>query len=298
MAMALNNLARAEGHAKIAMYTMIIAAVTNIILDAILIFGLHMGIRGAAIATLTAYILGALYLIWFYLSGRSLLALNLRSIKFEYAILKEIMAIGVASFIRQTAMSLLVILVNRTLSRFGGNVPIAVFGVVMRIVMLVFTPIIGISQGLQPILGFNYGAGKKDKMQTALKLAALYASGVALLSTIVLAGFPKPFISMFSNDPELIASGEKALRLILLAFPTVGFQVIGSVLFQATGKAVQTLLLTLSRQVLFLIPLILFLPNYFGLTGIWISFPISDTLAAILTAYMVYAYRNMLTELK
>jgi putative MATE family efflux protein len=296
LAMALNNLVRAEGFAKVAMYTMIIAAVSNIILDAILIFGFKMGIRGAAIATLTAYILGAVFLIVFYLSGKSLLTLSFRIIRFNKSILYEILSIGISSFFRQTAMSILVIIINRKLGAYGGNVSIAVYGVVMRIVMLLFTPIIGISQGLQPVIGYNYGAGNMNKMKTSLKLAMLYSTVLTIISTIVLSLFPQPFIRMFSNDPALIQGGKDALRYILLAFPTVGFQVMGTVLFQATGKAFQTLFLTLSRQILFLIPLILILPEYFHLTGIWISFPVADILAASLTLFMLNRYQHQFRQ--
>lgn len=292
MAMALNNLVRAEGFAKVAMLTMIIAAVSNIILDAILIFGLNMGIRGAAIATLIAYILGAFFLIAFYLSGRSLLSISFRTLRFDKEIVREILSIGISSFIRQTAMSLLVIIINNKLGAYGGNIAIAIYGVVMRIVMLLFTPIIGISQGLQPVIGYNYGAGNMIRLKASLKLAMIYSTALALISTLILTLFPQPFLRLFADDPALIDGGKEALRYVLLAFPTLGFQVMGTVLFQATGKAFQTLFLTLSRQILFLIPLIIILPEFFDLTGIWISFPVADILAASLTFFMLQRYQH------
>lgn len=295
LAMALNNLVRAEGHARVAMYTMVIAAVSNIILDAVLIFGLKMGIRGAAIATLVSYILGAAFLLAFYQLKKSQLSISLRIIKFEKDILYEVLSIGISSFVRQAAMSMLVIIINRKLGYYGDNIAIAIYGVVMRIVFMLFTPIIGISQGLQPVIGFNYGARNVEKMKESLKLAIIYATGFAIFSTIILTVFPQIFLKMFSNDTELINGGKEALRIMLLAYPTIGFQVMGTVLFQATGKPFQTLFLTLSRQVLFLIPLILILPNYFQLTGIWVSFPVADVLAALFTLYMVHKYRHILS---
>ena len=293
LAMALNNLARAEGHARVAMTTMIVASVVNVILDAILIFSFKMGIRGAAVATLTAYISAALFLIVFFRSGKSILKLRIADIGFERSIMKEILSIGVASFIRQTASSLLIILLNRRLGQLGGDISIAVYGVLMRLLMLVFTPIMGIAQGLQPVAGFNYGARNFPNMKKSVKLAMIASTAVAVSGTLVLLLIPVPLLRLFSNDPELIAQGRNALRLVIMAFPLIGFQVMGTTLFQATGKAFQNLLLTLSRQVLFLIPLILIMPRFFHLSGLWVSFPIADILASALTLFMLIQSRHL-----
>ena len=295
LSMALNNIVRAEGHAKVAMYSMVIPAVTNIILDAVFIFGFDMGISGAALATLISYIIGSVVLISFFFTGKSVLTVYFK-LDFDRKILYEIFTIGVSSFIRQTAMSLLVIIINNKLALYGGNIAIAVYGVVMKLVMLIFTPILGIAQGLQPIVGFNYGAGNMAKMKKSLKLAVIYATVLALAGTLVIMIFPSVFIRLFSDDPELIEQTKTALRFLLITFPTVGFQIVGTTLFQATGKASQTLLLSMSRQILFLIPLMLFLPDYFALTGVWVSFPIADSLAALLTLYMVLKYKKLYNE--
>lgn len=287
LAMALNNLARAEGKAKIAMTTMMISAVMNILLDAILIFGLDMGIRGAAIATLIAYISSALFLLVYFLSGKSLLRLRLSEIRFNFLIQKEIFAIGISAFVRQTATSLLVILLNNTLGKYGGDLAIAVYGVLMRLLMLIFTPILGIAQGLQPIAGYNYGAKNYEKTRESVKLAMLVSTIIGVTGSFIFFVFPEKFLGIFSADLELIRHGTPALRLMIIAFPTVGFQVMGATLFQATGKAVQNFVLTLSRQILFLIPLVFILPQFFQETGIWISFPIADTFSAILTLLML-----------
>jgi len=291
LSMALNNIARAEGKAKIAMTTMIISAVVNILLDAVFIFGFNMGIKGAALATLIAYISAAVFLIAFFQSGKSVLPLRIRNIVFDLSVLKEIVVIGIASFIRQTAMSFLIILLNRRLGQLGGDIAIALFGVVMRLIMFIFTPIMGIARGLQPVAGFNYGAQRFDMMKKSVIIATVASTSIAVSGTLLLTFFPATFLSIFSDDQELINQGRIALRYIILAFPLVGFQVMGSTLFQATGKAVQTLVLALARQLLLLIPLILILPQFFHLTGLWIAFPIADTLGFFLAVFMVYRFR-------
>jgi putative MATE family efflux protein len=292
LSMALNNLVRAEGHAQAAMLTMVIPAVVNIILDAVFIFGFNTGVKGAAFATIISQVIGTILLITFYLSERSELKIQFNKPELDLNIFKEIFLIGISVFIQHTAMSLLVVLINRKLGEYGGNIYIAVYGVVIKLVMLLFTPIIGIAQGLQPIVGFNYGSGNLTKMKKSLKLATIYSTIFALLGTAVVLLFPAIIIRIFSDDPELISKSKYALKFLLLAFPTVGFQVMGTTLFQATGKAYQTFLLSISRQILFLIPLIMLLPNFFQLTGVWISFPIADIMAAMLTFLMIIKYKH------
>jgi len=293
LAMALNNMARAEGKAKVAMTTMILSAVINMILDAVFIFGFNMGIKGAALATLIAYISAAFFLVIFFQSGKSVLHLRLKEISFDLTILREVLAVGVASFIRQTAMSLLVIIFNRKLGILGGDIAIAVFGVVMRLLMFIFTPIMGIAQGLQPVAGFNYGAKRFDMMKKSVVLATMASTIIAISGTLLIILFPEVCLRLFSHDTELINQGRIALRYIILAFPLVGFQVMGATLFQATGKALQNLILTLARQLLLLIPLVLILPHFFQLKGLWLAFPIADTLGFFLAVAMVYRFRYL-----
>lgn len=293
LAMALNNMARAEGRAKIAMTTMLVSAGVNIVLDAVFILLLDMGIKGAAIATLIAQVSAALFLIIFFRSGKSTLKLSIRLIRLDPDVLKEVLAIGIASFIRQAAMSVLIIILNRKLGQLGGDMAIAVYGVVMRLIMFVFTPLIGVSQGLQPIAGYNFGARRFDYMKRSIVLAAAANTVIAVIGTFLLTVFPDAFLGLFSDDPELLRQGRTALRYVIFAFPLVGFQVVGATLFQATGKALQNLLLTLSRQILLLIPLVLILPRFFGLNGIWIAFPVSDILSFLMAVFLVYHSRHL-----
>jgi len=297
LAMALNNLVRAEGKAKIAMTTMILSALVNIGLDALLIFGFKMGIRGAAIATLIAYNIAALFLLGYFLTGKSTLQLHIRDIRFDRSIQKEIFAIGISPFVRMTAMSLLIIILNNTLGKYGGDLAIGVYGVIMRMIMFIFTPIMGISQGLQPIAGFHYGAKDYQKTKESVKLAMIGSTIIAIAGTLLLILFPRTLIGIFSKDQELTKYGEEALKYIVLAFPTVGFQIMGTTLFQAMGKATQTFILTLSRQFIFLIPMVIILPHFFHLTGVWISFPIADILSALLTFWMLNNLRNRLSAM-
>ncbi|MBN1364985.1 MAG: MATE family efflux transporter [Syntrophaceae bacterium] len=296
LAMSLNNLIRAEGKAKTAMTTMILSAVVNIIMDAVFIIGLKMGIKGAAIATIIAYFTSAVFLVSVYLRGRSLLQLRMREIRFDRYIQKEILAIGVSAFTRQAAMSILIILLNNTLGKYGGDMAIAVYGVVMRLVMLIFTPVMGIAQGLQPIAGYNYGARDYNNTKKSVKIAMVASTIISFAGTLLLMLFPKTFLGVFSNDNHLLSTGESALRYIVLAFPTVGFHVIGTTLFQAMGKATQTFILTVSRQFLFLIPLVFILSHFFQLTGVWISFPIADVLSVILTLFMLIQLQNQFKQ--
>ncbi len=287
LAMALNNLIRAEGQAKVAMFTMVISAVLNVILDAILIFGYDMGLTGAAIATVIAYFSGVLFQGLFYLFGKSEIKVKFFNIKFEWAIQKEIISIGISAFVRQSAMSLLVIILNNSLARYGGDLYIAIYGVVMRLIMLFFTPLIGFGQGLQPILGYNYGAKRFDKAKESVRIALIAATATSTIGAAIMILFPETLLSIFSDDPNLVIHGKRALRMIVLAFPLIGFQIMGSIIFQAIGKAVQTFIITLSRQFLILIPLVYILPSYLGLDGIFLAFPSADILSVLLTFFML-----------
>jgi len=283
-----NNIIRSEGKAKVAMGTMIISAVINIILDPIFIFGFKMGVRGAAIATVIAQLISVIYIIFFFLSGKSILKFKLINLKLNFPILKEVFAIGASAFARQSAQSFLIIVLNNSLGLYGGDVSIAVFGVISKLIRFIIMPIFGIAQGLQPIAGFNYGAKKYQKAWKALKLALICGVSISTLGSLLVISIPKTLMMIFTKDTILINQGVHSLKLFIIAFPLVGFQVVGATVFQAFGKAIPALFLSLSRQILFLIPLILILPRFFHLDGIWFAFPVSDVLATIVTLMMLY----------
>lgn len=278
-----NNLVRSEGQAIVAMVTMLSGTFLNIILDPIFIFGLEMGMRGAAIATVISQFASFCFLVLYFLSGRSSLKIRWKHFRLKTVYIKEIMIIGFPSFVRQSGSSILMILINNSLARYGGDIYIAVFGVINRFFMILFMSVFGVVQGVQPIIGYNFGAGKIDRIKQGMKLAILTTTIISTLFFIVLMSFPTQMISIFNNDAELVAVGSHAIRIIMLAMPIVGYQIITSAFFQAVGKAKPALILGLSRQFLFLIPLVLIFPIFFGVNGIWLSFPIADFLSTTIT---------------
>lgn len=281
--MSTNNLLRSEGHARIAMFTMIIGAVSNIILDAVFIFGLKMGIRGAAWATVVSKIISVIYVLIYIWHGKSNLKIELKYLRIKLKLLKEVFAIGTASFIRSVAGSMVFALFNNALGTHGGDLAIAAYGIVQRFLRLIIMPLFGIGQGLQPIVGYNYGAKRFENVLKANRLAIIWATALAIFGWISVQLFASPLISIFTADRELIAAGAHAARMMLFMLPVVGFHLVGTVVFMALGKALPSIILSMSREILFLIPLILILPNFAGVDGVWITMPISDTLAALLT---------------
>jgi len=293
-----NNLIRAEGAAKNAMTVMIVGAVVNIILDPIFIFGFNMGIKGAAYATIIAQFSAFLYIILYYILGRSSLKIRMVHFRMKWRIVKEMISLGFASFIRQVSMSILIIVVNNSLRVYGGDITIAVFSVINRVVMFVTMPLFGIVAGAQPMIGFNYGANNMGRVKESLKTSVLSTVAIGAVSFIAFMVIPSKIINLFSTDAELINMGIFPLRMLMLLFPFIGFQVIGSGFFQSIGKARPSIVLSLSRQVLFLIPLVLLLPLLLGINGIWIAFPIADLLAIIVTGILVYRELRKINKLQ
>ncbi|MFC1953111.1 MATE family efflux transporter [Chloroflexota bacterium] len=282
-AMGISQLVRAEGNARVPMVSMMIGAGLNIALDVVLILVLDMGIRGAAIATILAQMVTSLYVIHYYLFRNSTLKIHLKNLIPEGRVLMEIFIIGLGAFFRTTGGSLAAIVINRSLGAYGGDLSIASYGIVMRLFMFLFMPIISVGQGLQPILGFSYGAGRHDRSLHAIKLAIIVTTIMSTFAFMVVYLLPAPIFLIFTKNESLVAAGSDSAKIIFLAAFLLGFQMIGSVVFQALGKAVPTFLTATARQVLFQLPLVFFLPKYLGVNGIWYSFPISDILSTLLT---------------
>lgn len=283
MGVGMNNVVRAEGNARIAMITMLISAVTNMVLDPVFIFGFGWGIAGAAWATVIAQGLVVAWLWNYILSGRSALKLKAVHLLPRKEIIGEILAVGSSEFARLTATSFIVTVVIHSMARFGSPMAVAAYGVISRVVSLSFMPIFGIAQGLQPILGYNYGAGHYGRAHKAIRLSVGAATVISTTAFFVLLFFSGPIFGVFTADPELRVLGARSLRLMTLGFAFIGFQIIGASIFQALGKAMPALFLSMSRQVLLFLPLILLLPRFFGLPGVWLSFPAADILSALLT---------------
>ena len=287
IAMAQSSLIRAEGNARVPMTGMIIGAVLNIILDAIFIILLDMGIRGAALGTLIASLVTVLYFMRYYLSGKSFLKIHTKSLVIEWGILGAILAIGIAAFANLSASSVTVVFINRALATLGGDVAISAYGLVNRIMMFAFMPGIVIAQGLQPILGFNYGAKRYDRVLKAIKIAVIAATTFSVIVFLAVYFAPEVFIRVFTTDGEVIAVGSYAVRRIFFLRYLIGFIIVGSTVFQAMGKAPQAFVTAIARPVLFLLPLVFILPNYWQLDGVWLAFPVTDVLTFILVLVLI-----------
>ena len=284
-AMSSNNLIRAEGNAKIAMATMLIGAILNMILDPIFIFIFKLGIKGAALATIISQFITFLYVLKYFYSGKSSLKIKLRHLKPRMHIIIEIFTVGFAAFARMVTGSIVAIIVNNSLRIFGGDIALIIVGILHRITMFLFMPLFGVVQGMQPIVGFNYGAKKLSRVKEAIKLSLLTITIIATSGWLIAELFPFAIIGVFTRDAEVIEKGSTIIRIVLSVIPLIGIQIVGATLFQSLGKAIPSLILSLLRQVLLFIPLVIILPRVLGLEllGIWIAYPAADILSVILT---------------
>ncbi len=292
-----NNIIRASGHAKLAMLTMIIGALINIILDPIFIFYLNMGVRGAAYATFLSWFAGSVYVTYYYIKLNSISArMSLSDLLPRKNIIKEVFSVGASSFARQASVSVMTIIANASLAVYGTSLAIAAFGIISRILMMAMMPIFGIVQGMQPIVGYNWGAKKYTRVKETLILSLKYSSLVAVLFFVIMLIFSGQIIGIFSRDPELIKITKNAIMIILIMFPLVGLQLISGGFYQALGKAKLALILSILRQGIFLIPLLVILPRFLGLSGIWYAFPIADSLAFLVALYYILAEFKLLNN--
>jgi len=288
LAMMANNNLRAEGKPRIAMMVLLIPSVLNMILDYLFIVIFEWGMEGAGWATTISYVASGAYMIYYYLSGKTELKVNLKLFKLNGKLVKEIISLGSVSIFRQGSISLMTIILNQSLfhygnqSGLGGETAISIYGIPNRIAMFAFFPLLGIAQGFVPIAGYNYGARSFSRVREAVKKAILWGFIIAsILSLILLIGsdwIPKIFAS--ADETILLEQAPRAIFLIFLATPVVIFQLIGASYYQAIGKAKPALLLTLTKQLFFLTPLVMILPLFFGFDGIWYAFPIADLLSA------------------
>jgi len=294
----LNNIIRAEGNARIAMYSMIISAGTNLVLDPIFIFGFDMGVKGAAYATVISMMVLAVWVLIHFRSSKAIVKLKPEYILFDRKILLEVVAIGMAPFFMQIANSFVQALLNTKLIAFGGDLAVGAMGIVNSIATMIVMAIVAINMASQPIISFNYGAKSYSRVKEALKIAMLAATAIAVFAVIVVESFPETIVSLFnSSDPELLIIGKEGLRIALMALPFVGFQVVVGNFFQSVGQAKIAVMLTLLRQVIVLIPLLFILPNFFGLHGIWAAMPVSDFCSAIVVAAILWSHWKKLDRM-
>ena len=282
-----NTVIRAEGKPKFAMYAMMIPSVSNLILDYIFINLLDFGMEGAAWATTISYGLCFIFILWFFISKHSELKINFSHFGLNFPIVKEIASLGFVTLSRQAVVSITYLLMNNILYDLGGETSVTSYAIVGRMLMFAMFPVLGVTQGFLPIAGFNYGAQNYTRVRETINTAIKYASILATLVFIVLMVFPGAITKMFTTNLEVISQTPSAMRWVFAATPIIAVQLIGAAYFQAIGKAKPALLLTLSRQGFFFIPLIFILPIYYGEMGVWMSFPISDVLSTLLTAYFL-----------
>jgi putative MATE family efflux protein len=282
-----NNVIRTEGYPKIAMIIMIIPALLNVILDPIFIVYFDMGLAGAAWATTISFIGSALFAFYHFSFGKSQLSFAAKYFIIKPKIIGEIASLGAVTFARQGVISILATVLNNSLFYYGGEQGLSVYGIINRVLMFANFPVLGITQGFVPIVGYNFGAKLKTRVRDIVKLAIIWATAFALIIFALLMFFAHEIPYLFTKDISLITDSGDAIRIVFLATPLLAVSLIISAYYQAIGKALPALLLALTKQGFFLIPLVLILPMYLGLNGIWMAFPIAD-IGAALVSYIYY----------
>lgn len=282
----LNSMLRSAGHPKMAMYTTLVSVIINGILNPIFIFGLGWGIKGSAWATVIAQ---AISLVWeFYLFAKPTELVHFRKgiYNLKRKLVAGIFAIGLSPFFMNVCACMIVLLINLGLKEHGGDIAIGAYGIVNRITFLFIMIIMGLNQGMQPVAGYNYGARQFGRVLEVTRLAIKWAVGIATTGFIVCHLFPGAVVGLFTTDEELVSVSVRGLHIVFLVFPIVGFQMVASNFFLSVGMSRQAIFLSLTRQLLFLIPCLIILPRFFGQVGVWGSIPIADFVAAVVTAFL------------
>lgn len=283
----LNAVLRSAGHPQKAMYATIGTVVINTLLDPLFIYGFEWGIRGAAIATITAQVIALMWQFRLFSNKEELLHFHKGIFRLKRKIVFDSLAIGLSPFLMNMAACFIVIVVNQGLKKYGGDLAIGAFGIVNRLVFIIVMIVMGFNQGMQPIAGYNYGARQYQRVNKVLKLTIIYATAVTTFGFLVGMLIPELTVSIFTNDAELTALSARGLRITMIFFPIIGFQMVTSNFFQSIGMAGKAIFLSLSRQLLILLPCLLILPRFFGEWGVWYSMPVSDILASLIAATML-----------
>ncbi|MEG3014348.1 MAG: MATE family efflux transporter [Cetobacterium sp.] len=293
-----NAAVRSDGNPKISMITLLLGAITNIILDPIFIFWMGLGVKGAAIATIISQIVSAIWTICYFNSKWSGIKLHFKNLILEWSKVKNIFTIGAGPFVLQMGSSVVTLVLNSSLMKYGGDVAVGAMTIVNAVNTFILMPIFGINQGVQPILGFNYGARKYHRVREAFILAVKGAITISTIGFLTIQLLSKYFIVIFTSNPQLLNAASNGLRVFTLMFPVVGFQIIAAVYFQAIGKPKTTMFLSLSRQFIFLIPIVLLFSRLWGVKGIWMAVPCTDILSVIVTFIMTKRELNNLKILE
>ena len=295
MYLGLNAVLRAAGHPRKAMYATILTVTINAILDPLFIFGFGWGIRGAAIATVLAQILALVWQFRIFSDRNELLHFRRGIYRLKGKIVRNVLAIGMSPFLMNLAACFIVILINKGLKEYGGDLNIGAYGIVNRLGFFFVMIVMGINQGMQPIAGYNYGARQFDRVDRVLKLTIIGATCVTTLGFLIGELAPRLAVSVFTDDPELVRLSAEGMRIVFFCFPIIGFQMVTTNFFQSIGMAGKAIFLSLSRQLLFLMPGLIFLPRIFdactewsGSWGVWCAMPLSDFLASLVAGVMLF----------
>ena len=293
----LNNQLRASGNPKMAMYLTIMTVVLNAVLAPVFIFALGMGIRGAALATVIAQLVALVIILRYFSDQSRLLHFRKGIFKMDLRIARDSLSIGLAPFLMNSAACLVTLFINQQLKNYSGDLAIGAYGIVNRISFLFIMINMGLNQGMQPIAGYNYGARKYSRVKEVYRKTVKYATMVALVGFVVSLAFPHAAVSVSTSDTDLKELAAKGLVLINLMLPIVGFQMVTTNLFQCLGMINKSIILSMSRQLLFLLPMLYIMPMFLGAKGVWISFPISDFFAALVTFIMLMGLMKKLRKL-
>ena len=288
MYLGLNAVMRSSGMPKKAMYTTIFTVVINAILDPIFIYVFDWGIKGAAIATVIAQSLALAWIVRIFSNKSIVIHFKKGIYKLKARIVKDVISIGMAPFFMNTAACLIVILINQGLQRHGGDLAIGAYGIVNRVSFVFVMIVLGLNQGMQPIVGYNFGARQYNRVTGALKLTIIIATAIMTLGFLAAEIFPRTICMIFTTDEDLIRHAVKGMRIVFMCFPIVGFQIVTGNFFQSVGMAGKSVFLSLTRQLLFLLPGLLILPHFLGTNGIWISMPVSDALSSFVAFVILY----------
>lgn len=292
----LNSAMRSTGAPRKAMLTTLMTVVINAVLDPLFIFVFDWGIRGAAIATVIAQLIALIFVVIHFLNSQRELHFRKGVFALRRRVVGSIFSIGMAPFVLNACSCLVVVVINQSLLKYGGDLAVGAYGIVNRIMMLFGMLVLGFNQGMQPIAGYNYGAMKMDRVKQVLKQTIIYASLVMMVGFLLVEIFPELVAQVFTTDEHLKILSVQGLRIAFAFAPIVGFQMVVSNFFQSIGRASKAVFLSSTRQLLFLAPLLIILPRFFGTMGIWISLPISDAMASVLAAVVLFKDKTFNTK--
>ncbi|HOL00519.1 MAG TPA: MATE family efflux transporter [Paludibacteraceae bacterium] len=295
----LNGLLRSIGKPEKAMYATLTTVGLNLILNPLFIFGFKWGIRGSALATVLSQTILLIWQIKLFSDKENFIHFQKGIFKLNKRIVKESLAIGMSPFLMNAVGSIIVIVLNQSLIRHGGDLAVGAYGIINRVTFLFAMVVVGLNQGMQPIAGYNFGAQKFDRVNEVLKLTILFATAIMTVGFLIGELFPRGVASIFTKDKELIRLASEGLRITFIFFPIVGFQMVTTNFFQSIGMAGKAVFLSLTRQLIYLLPCLLIFPSIYGLKGVWYSMPVADLLATLTAAYMLFVnYRKNISKSK